>query len=112
MEKIKHPMNTITNSKDRNQLDNKIKSAKSIDKNNSIMQELYFAKPETKVQVNKIYTGSQLWDLSSREVEKLESTYNRSVKIMYYMEPLTGDLHVRRLRDIYYPVSEKHFFRH
>jgi hypothetical protein len=57
--------------------------------------------------VNKIYdsnfTGSQLWDLGSREVEKLESTYNKSVKIMmdlpwathrYLIEPLTGIPHV------------------
>ena len=110
VDKIKHLGNTITNSKDRNQQDTKIKNARYIDKNNSIMQEFYFAKPETKVEVNRIYnnhfTGSQLWDLGSREVEKLESTYNRSVKIMfdlpwgthrYFVEPLTGDPHVSRL---------------
>ena len=74
------------------------------------MQEFYFAKPETKVQVNKIYnnhfTGPQLWDLGSREVPKLESTFNRSVKIMfdlpwgthrYFVEPLTGDTHLSRM---------------
>ena len=61
------------------------------------------------MQVNKIYnshfTGSQLWDLGSREVEKLESTYNKSVKIMmdlpwathrYLIEPLTRTPHVSR----------------
>jgi hypothetical protein len=102
--------NTITNCNDRNQLDAKVKTSRYIDKNNSLMQEFYFAKPETKVQVNKIYnshfTGSQLWDLGSREVEKLESTYNKSVKIMlclpwathrYLVEPLTGTPHVSRL---------------
>ena len=55
---------------------------------------------------NSHLTGSQLWDLGSSEVEKLESTYNRSVKIMfdlpwathrYFIEPLTGDAHVSRL---------------
>ena len=109
VDKIKHLGNTITNCNDRNQLDTKIKTARYIDKNNSLMQEFYFAKPETKVEVNKIYnshfTGSQLWDLGSREVGKLESTYNRSVKIMldlpwathrYLIEPLTGTPHVSR----------------
>ena len=59
--------------------------------------------------MNKIYnsnfTGSQLWDLGSREVEKLKSTYNKSVKSMmdlpwatnrYFIEPLTGIPHVSR----------------
>ena len=101
--------NNITNCKERTQLDTKIKTARYIDKNNSIMQEFYFANSETKVIVNKIYnshfTGSQLWDLGSREVQKLESTCNRSVKIMldlpwgthrYLIEPLTGEPHVSR----------------
>ena len=65
VDKIKHLGNTITNSKNRNQQDTKIKNARYIEKNNSIMQEFYFAKPETKVEVNRIYnnhfTGSQLW---------------------------------------------------
>ena len=87
-----------------------MKAAKFIDKNNSICQELYFAHPEFKVRINIIYnghwTGSQLWKFGSKEVEKLESTYNRSVKIMfelpyathrYFMEPLTELPHVRRI---------------
>jgi hypothetical protein len=62
------------------------------------------------LEINQIYnshfTGSQLWDLGSREVQKLESTYNRSVKIMldlpwathrYFIEPLTGEPHVSRV---------------
>ena len=72
---------------DGNQLDVKVKAAKFIDKNNSICQELYFAHPEFKVRTNNIYnghwTGSQLWKFGSKEVEKLESTYNRSVKNMF-----------------------------
>ena len=110
VDKVKHLGNTITNNNDRNQHDAKIKTSRYIDKNNSLMQEFYFAKPETKLEVNKIYnshfTGSQLWDLGSRQVQKLESTYNRSVKIMldlpwathrYFIEPLTGEPHVSRV---------------
>ena len=107
---LKHLGNTISNKMDGNQLDIKVKAAKYIDKNNSILQEFYFAHPETKVKLNNIYnghwTGSQLWRLGCEELVKLEGTYNRSVKIMYdlpwathwyLIEPLTGLPHVRKI---------------
>ena len=108
--KIKHLGNYISNTMDGNQLDVKVKAANYIDKNNSLCQEFYFAHPESKVKVNNIYnghwTGSQLWRFGSRELQKLEGTYNRSIKIMfdlplathrYFIEPLTGLPHVRRI---------------
>ena len=107
---LKHLGNTISNKMDGNQLDIKIKAASYIDKNNSILQEFYFAHPESKVKLNNIYnghwTGSQLWKFGSKELDKLEGTYNKSVKIMYdlpwathryLIEPLTGLPHVRRI---------------
>jgi hypothetical protein len=110
VDQLKHLGNTISNKMDGNQLDIKVKAAKYIDKNNSIAQEFYFAHPETKVKINNIYnghwTGSQLWRLGSQELGKLESTYNKSVKMMYdlpwathryLIEPLTGLPHVRRI---------------
>ena len=109
VDKIKHLGNTVANVLDGCQLDLKVKRAKYIDKNNTLCQELYFAHPQSKFKVNNIYnshfTGSQLWDLGGREMEKLESTYNRSVKIMFNLpwathrnliEPLTGAAHIRR----------------
>ena len=79
-------------------------------KNNSDLQEFYFAHPESKVKLNNIYnghwTGSQLWKFGSKELDKLEGTYNKSLKIMYdlpwathryLIEPLTGLPHVRRI---------------
>ena len=95
---------------DGNQLDMKVKTAKYVDKNNTICQEFNFAHPKTKSTVNQIYnghfTGSQLWKKDSKEYEKVISTYNRSVKIMFdlpwgthrrLIEPLTGDTHVSRI---------------
>ena len=80
---------------DGNQLDIKIKAAKYIDKNNTINQEFYFAHPSTRLKVNTIYnshfTGSQLWILGCREIEKLHSTYNKSIKIMFEL-PLATHL--------------------
>ena len=108
--KVKHLGNTISNVIDGCQMDVKVKAAKYIDKCNSLGQEFYFAHPETKIKLNSIYnshfTGSQLWKFGSREQEKFEGTYNRSVKIFfdlpwathrYFVEPLTGVPHMRRL---------------
>ena len=110
VDRLKHLGNNISNVIDGNQLDMKIKAAKYVDKNNSLCQEFYFAHPSTKVHLNNVYnghfTGSQLWQFGSKEMEKFESTYNRSVKIMYdlpwgthrfFIEPLTSKPHLRRI---------------
>ena len=110
MKKVKHLGNTISNTMDGNQMDMKVITAKYVDKNNTICQEFHFAHPKTKSTVNNIYnghfTGSQLWKIDSKEYEKVISTYNRSVKIMFdlpwathrrLIEPLTGDKHVSRI---------------
>ena len=107
---MKHLGNTISNTMDGNQLDMKVKSARNVDKNNTICQEFHFAHPKTKSTLNNIYnghfTGSQLWKVGSKEYEKVLSTYNRSVKIMFdlpwathrfFIEPMTGNHHVRRI---------------
>ena len=74
----------------------------TISTNQSIAQEFYFAHPETKIN----WTGSQLSKFGCDEIGKLESTYNKSVKIMldlpwathpYLIEPLTGLPHVRKI---------------
>ena len=109
---IKHLGNSITNTIDGNQMDTKVKLAKYVDRCNSLNQEFHYAHPFTKVKLNNIYnshyTGSQLWDLGSREMEKLVSTYNKSVKIMfnlpwsthrYFIEPLSQEPHV--LKQLY-----------
>ena len=110
VDKIKHLGNTISNVMDGNQMDCKVKTAKYIDKNNTLCQEFFFAHPQSKVAINNIYnshfTGCQLWRFGTRQMEKLESTYNRSIKIMldlpwathrYFMEPLTGLPHVSKI---------------
>ena len=108
--KVKHLGNTISNNMDGNQLDMRVKAAKYVDKNNTICQEFYFVHPKVRSTINNIYnghyTGSQLWRMGSREYDKVLSTYNRSVKIMYLLpwathrsliEPLTGTKHVCRI---------------
>ena len=87
-----------------------IKRAQYIDKNNELEQEFYFCHPQTKFKVNKIYnshfTGSPLWNLFSNEAVKLESSWNKSVKIMYdlpyathrkLIEPISDSQHIKRI---------------
>ena len=110
VDKVKHLGNTISNTMDGNQLDIRVKTAKFVDKSNTICQEFHFAHPKVKSRVNRIYnghyTGSELWKMGSKEYDKVLSTYNRSVKIMFnlpwathrsFIEPLTGVQHVSRL---------------
>ena len=110
VDQLKYLGSAVSNTMNGNQLDIKIKRAKYIDKNNSLLQEFHFAHPQTKVKVNNIFnnhfTGSQLWKFGSNELEKFESTYNKSIKIMYdlpvathrfFIEPLSGVPHMRRI---------------
>ena len=84
------------------------KRARYIGKNNEIIQEFYFAHPKTKLELNTIYnshyTGSNLWDLFSREFDMICNTYSLSIKLMYNLprsthnyiiEPITESQHVK-----------------
>ena len=76
----------ITNNNNILEKDMSIKKARYVSKNIELNQEFYFASPETKMTINQIYNsswfGSVMYDLSSSEAVKLESSYNRSMKIM------------------------------
>ena len=88
--------------------DMKMKKAQYIDKNVELNQEFHFAHPSTKFKVNQIYNshfyGSPLWNLFGPGALAIESSYNRSVKVMLdlpfathrsLIEPLTGETHVK-----------------
>ena len=73
-------------------------------------QEFCSAYPTTKLKINIIYNShysiSPLWNLFGHGAQQLESSYNRSVKIMlglplethrYLMEPLTGEVHIKKV---------------
>ena len=106
----KHLGNYVENRIDGMKHDLQIKKAQYINKNNELEQEFHFCHPKTKFTVNKIYnshfTGSPLWNLFGCEAVKLESTWNRSVKIMYdlpydthrwLIEPISESLHIKRI---------------
>ena len=56
------------------------KKSNFINRNNELVQEFRFAHPQTLIKVNSIYNtsfyGCVLWDLFSKEAERLEKTWN------------------------------------
>ena len=107
-DKCKHLGTTITNKIDGCEEDLKVKNAMYVEKNIELNQEFFFAHPSTKLTINKIYnshySGSPLWNLFGSGAMRIESSYNRSVKIMLglpyathrcLIQPLTGEKHIK-----------------
>ena len=85
-----------------------MKNAQYISKNIELNQEFSFTHPSTKIKINKIYnshySGSPLWNLFGPGALGIESSYNKSVKVMLdlpyathrsLIQPLTGEKHVK-----------------
>ena len=83
--------------------------ARYISRNIELNQEIYFAAPESRLVVNEIdnssWFGSTLYSIFSPAAERLEASYNRSIKLMmdlplathrYLKEPLSGKKHIRK----------------
>ena len=90
--------------------DMKVKNAMYVEKNIELNQEFFFAHPATKLRINNIYnthfSSSPLWNLFGPGAGHIETSYNRSVKIMLdlpyathrcFIEPLTGEKHIKRI---------------
>ena len=88
--------------------DMKVKTAQYISKNMELNQEFYFTHPSTKLKINLIYnshySGSPIWNLFGPGSLRIQSSYNRSVKVMLdlplsthrsLIQPLTGVEHVK-----------------
>ena len=103
----KHVGNNVNESIDGMKYDMSIKRASYISKNCELLQEFSFAHPKSKILVNQIFnchfTGAPLWDLFCRDFEKIEKSYNTSVRKMlniprethkYLIEPLSETKHI------------------
>ena len=86
-----------------------IKKARYVTRNIELNQEFHFATAETKMRINELYNsswfGSVMYNLYGTEAVKLESCYNRSVKIMMdlpygthrgLIQPLSRRQHIRK----------------
>ena len=104
MNQVLHIGNTLTNCENILEQDMRIKNARYVSKNIEINQEFYFAAPETRLIINDIYNnswfGSVVWDLFCPAAVKLESSWNRSIKI-------TMDLPYGTHRGLIEPLSEE-----
>lgn len=107
---VLHLGNTLTNEVNHLEADMTVKNAKYVAKNIEINQEFHFASSATRVTVNDIYNnswfGSVIWDLFCPAAVKLESSWNRSMKITLdlpysthrgLIEPLSGKKHLKRV---------------
>ena len=87
-----------------------MKRGNFIQKNCEILQEFRNFHPSVKVKINQIYnthfTGSPLWDLSCRETEMLENSWNVAVRNMFRLpydthrnliEPVSNTTHIRQV---------------
>ena len=115
VDSCKHLGNTIVSTAiadagDIRSQDMKMKRGMFINRNNDLIQEFHFAHPRTLAEVNMIsnshFYGSVLWNLSSKHVDKIEKSWNVSVRRMfnlpwqthcYLVEPVSDQPHVRTL---------------
>ena len=105
--KILHLGTTITNEKDILAKDTMQKRAGYINRNNELLQEFYFAHPQSLIKINGIYNtsfyGCVLWDQFGKEMERVDKSWNVSLRKMlripfnshrYFLEPVSGSKHV------------------
>ena len=104
VDKVVHLGMTLTNKSDILDTDMNIKKARYVSRNIELNQEFHFASPETKLKINELYNsswfGSVMYKLYGPEAVKLESAYNRSIKIMM-------DLPLGTHRGLIEPVSRR-----
>ena len=88
------------------QIDMAQKRGKLIGKLNSLNQEFHYVEPEVFVKILNIYAasfyGSSLWDLYSKQCERIYAAWNVAIRICfnvdrsthrYFIEELTDSLH-------------------
>ena len=109
VDKIVHLGMTVTNKSEILEVDMNIKKARYVSRNIELNQEFHFSSSGTKIKINKVYNsswfGSVLYSLYGAKAVKLESCYNRSIKVMMdlpygthrgLIEPLSERRHIRK----------------
>ena len=104
---IKHLGNTLQSNGSMSK-DVSCKRAKFISKIHSLNQEFHYANTSTVLKLYDIYTcdfyGSNLWDLYSRDVQKLLNSWNIAIRILfdlprethrYFIEPISNVPHIK-----------------
>ena len=108
VESCVHLGNTIVTDMEIRKQDVKNKRAAFINKTNNILQEFHFAHPKSRAKMIQVYNnhfyGSVLWNLGSKEVNRLEKSWNVAIRRVfnlpreshcYLIEGVSDDPHVR-----------------
>ena len=108
VDRVRHLGNTIENNIDGMSQDIMEKRAQYITRNNELLQEFSFAHPSTKCLINNIFnthfTGSSIWNIFNSASQKLEKSWNVSVRLMfslprethkYLIEPISETKHIK-----------------
>ena len=109
VEEVKH-LGNILQSENNMKHDAVVKRGKFIGKINSLLQELYFVEPDVFMKLMNIYCssfyGSNLWDLYSKEVDRIFKSWNITVRNVfkipftthrYLIEPLSACMHPKTM---------------
>ena len=91
-------------------IDCAMKRGRFIGKVNSLLQEFHFTEPQVKMKIVNIFAtsfyGSGLWDLQSKDVDRLYKSWNVMVRMVfgvpptthrYLVEPLAGFPHAKTM---------------
>ena len=91
-------------------IDCAVKRGKFIGKVNSLLQEFHYVDPSVKIKIYNIFAtsfyGSGLWDIFSKDVDRIFKSWNVSVRIAfdipctshrYLMEPLSKSPHPKTM---------------
>ena len=109
VEEVKH-LGNILQSENTMKHDVAVKCGRFIGKVNSLLQDLHFAEPKVFVKLLNIYCcsfyGSSLWDLYSRDVDKLYKSWNVTIRNVfkipytthrYLIESISGSTHPKTM---------------
>ena len=109
VEEDKH-LGNILQSENTMKHDVAVKRGRFIGKVNSLLQDLHFAEPKVFVKLLNIYCcsfyGSSLWDLYSRDVDKLYKSWNVTIRNVfkipytthrYLIESISGSSHPKTM---------------
>ena len=106
---VKH-IGNLLESDNSMQKDISIKRAQFISKVHSLNQEFHFSNPLFVVKLYNIYAcsfhASSIWDLYSDNVNKLYTSWNRAIRILfdvpydthrYFIEPISDSFHIKTM---------------
>ena len=107
MNKVNH-LGCVLESDNSMKADISNKRGKFIGKVNSMLQEFHYANPTTLLELVCVYAsnfyGSSLWDLRSKNVDKIYTTWNVMIRNVFKLDRMTH-------RSLIEPLSGRHHLK-